>query len=698
MDRRIKQHDRTDCAAACIASIARHYGKDIPLTVIREASGTSTSGTSIKGILDAASELGFVAKGYKSEEKDLSPLKNNTEPVILHIINKMDDLHFVVLYGIKNNKAIIMDPATGSFKKESLIELVEEWSGFLVTMIPDYDKGIAGSSTSNRFTLLRYAKYLPLRDYLMMLAGSAVYIVAGICTALFLQCIIDNVLPSGDSRQLLRFGGLMTLLMILTLAVGYGRIIFAIRSGLILDGALTLRFIRHLFSLPAGFFAKRGAGELNSRIGDVSRIRAFLTSGIADILASIMILTVSFTLMFVCHSKLAFLMLLFIPLYLAIYIVAEKINRKVNRGVIESSADFEEKSVESINAVRVIKYFGAESRWCRDIEKKYVYLSGRLYKAGRFNAIFGTGTDAVSKMLTVTLLTIGSLFIFSGELTVGQLVSFYSLSGYFSAPLSQLAGISGVLSEARISAERLGEILDLEPEISGQLNYPLKKGQDITIEDISFAYPGCPTLLDRFCLTIKCGQITAIQGESGCGKSSLASLLMRDYHTTKGRIAVGGIDINLINLKEWREYISIVPQDPILMNCSLLENITCGETNPDLERAVTILTDLGMKSFINTLPMGILTKVGERGCSLSGGQRQRIALARALYRDPQVIILDEATSSLDEASERIILGKLKRLRSSGKSIVMITHKNDNIRIADRVINMSAHSERSIPQA
>jgi len=698
MNKRIKQHDRTDCAAACIASIARHYGRDIPLTIIREASGTSAAGTSIKGIIDAAAELGFIAKGYKSEEKDISPLAKISEPAILHIINEYDDLHFVVLYNIRKGKAIVMDPATGTFEKIPLGKLTEEWSGFIVTMIPNQDGSMAGSSFASRFKLLKYMSCVSIKDYLLMMAGSAVYIVAGICTALFLQCIIDEVIPSGEKTRLIQFGTMMALLMGLTLAVGYGRIIFTLRAGIKLDGSLTLTYIRHLFSLPAGFFSKRGAGELNSRIGDISRIRSFITTGIADILASVMILIVSFTLMFICHSKLAFLMLSFIPLYMAIYIVAEKINKRVNRDVIENSAAFEEKTIESINAVKVIKYFGAESIWYKDIEKKYVRLAERLFNAGKFNGLFGTGSDAISKLLTVTLLTVGSLFIFSEELTVGELVSFYSLSAYFSAPLSQLVGMSSLYSEAKISAERLGEIIDLEPEGIGHINYPLKKGQDITIEDIHFAYPGCPTLIDKFSLTLKSGQITAIQGESGCGKSSLASLLMRDYRTRKGKIAIGGIDINLIDLEEWRQYVSIVPQDPVLINCTLLENITCGQPNPDLERAISILNDLGMKTFVNDLPMGILTKVGERGCSLSGGQRQRIALARALYRDPQVIILDEATSSLDEASERFILGKLKKLRNAGKTIVMITHKNDNIRIADKVVNMSARSERSIPQA
>lgn len=698
MNRAIRQHDKTDCAAACIASIAKHYGREIPLAVIREASGTSAAGTSVKGIMDAAWELGFRAKGYKSEDKDMEALRALNVPVILHTVNKFGDLHFVVLYKTGKTKATVMDPSSGSMKRVKLSELKKEWSGFLVTMEPDPDNIPAGGSTAKRHPLFRFIGHLSPGDYFLMLAASLVYIVAGICTALFLQHIIDDVLPGNDLTNLAKVGCLMLAIMVCTLCVGYGRVIYALRAGIKLDASLTLNYIRHLFSLPVGFFTKRGAGELNSRIGDIAKIRSFITNGIASVAASILILTVSFTLMFTYHSRLATMMLMFIPVYLVIYIVADRINRRVNRDIIENSAAFEEKTVESINAVKVIKYFGIENTFCRDIEKQYVKLADLLYKGGRYAGRFDTWSDAAAKLMTVVLITAGSLFIFRGELSVGELVSFYSLTSFFSSPLSQLAGISGIFEEAKISSERLNEILDLAPEEKGSLDFPLKCGQDLVFDNVSFSYPGCPPLIDHFNLTIRSGQITAIQGESGCGKSTLASLLMRDFKVRKGHILIGGADIWMTDLEKWRDFVSIVPQDPVLMNCTILDNITCKDPQPDIERAVAILEELGMKNFVSSLPMGILSTVGERGCSLSGGQRQRIALARALYRNPQILILDEATSSLDDASQRYILSKLKRLRTEGRTIVMITHKNDNIRIADRVIDMSAHSERSIPQA
>lgn len=686
----IKQHDRTDCAAACIASIAGWYGYSIPLTIIREASGTGAYGTTIKGILDACREIGFMAKGYKSEGGDTTPLLGLGSPAILHIIKENGDLHFYVLYKIKGKKAIIMDPAEGRRIKKDINKLQQEWSGYLVIMRPDPD---LTQFRGKRGHFLKYASILSLtwRDYTLSLAGAAAYIVAGICTALFLQHIIDNVLPAGDMAALGFTGALMILVMAAALFVGYGQMIFTLRAGITIDSNIILKYISHLFSLPAGFFKGRGAGELNSRIGDSMSIRSFLIEGVTTILTSVLTLVVSFILMFSFYWKLALMTLAFIPLFCTVYIIAGKVNRKVNREIIESAAEFEEKSVEGISSIKVIKYFGNGEHYYRNIERQYVKLADKLYRGGRYSGIFATSADAVSRVLTICLILGGSLFIFKGELSVGELVSFYSLSSFFSGPLSQLVRLTDDMAEFRTASERIFEILDLQSEGGEFIPYTLDKCEEIRFQNVEFAYPGCEPLLSDFSITIPKGKITAIKGASGCGKSSLASLLMRDYKVQKGKITLGDTDINLIDINKWRDYISIVPQDADLISGTILENITCYDPKPDVERVIAILEELGMRGFISELQMGLLTRTGEHGCRISGGQRQRIALARVLYRDPFIYILDEATSSLDSESQTFILRKLKDLRNKGKTVILITHNEENALIADNTITMSAHS-------
>ncbi len=687
----IKQHDESDCGAACIASIARHYGKNIPIALIREESGTSRTGTTIKGIIDACRATGFISGAYKSPDRDVERLKDVSRPVILHTVNSRGDLHFVVLYNIGKKKATVMDPASGSRVKMNLERLHKEWTGYLITMSPDPEAARKWTDRGAKASVMRYFHLIDKKEYALMLAGSLAYITAGISIALFLQLIIDKVLPSGDTVELMKAGGFMLAIMICTLLLGYGRIIYSLRLNLHLDSRLVMGYLSHLFRLPVSFFTKRGAGELNSRIGDISKIRSFLTEGISGIATNLLILIVSFLLMFTYHWRLALMMMLFIPVYLILYAAANKVNKKKNREIIESSAAFEERTVESIAGVKVIKYFGGEETYFRAIRRQYMELIGKLYSGGKYVGSFSSWADAVSKLMTVTLLTAGSTFIFAGELTVGELVSFYSLSVYFSIPLSQLAGISEAMTEANISAERIGEIEDLDSEGIDTLSFTPDKGEDIVFDKIDFSYPGCPALLENFSLRIPAGRITALQGESGCGKSSIAGLLMRDFPLRKGRIFIGDMPIDLIDIGIWRKFVSIVPQDAPLMNGTILENITCLDSEPDLRRVSQILDDLGLTGFIRELPLGPLTKVGERGSVLSGGQKQRIALARVLYLDPQVIILDEATSSLDEISQKFILDKIKDLRDNGKTILMITHRSDNVRIADYRIDMNAHS-------
>lgn len=670
-----------------MASVARHHGQDIPLSVIREASGTSVAGTSIKGILDACPQIGFRAAAYKSEEKELESLCDIQDPVILHIVNARGDLHFVVLQGLAGRYARVMDPEYGKVRRVPVEKLREAWTGYLVTMVPDPDRVGEHSSRGGKKRLSSCLRLIPVREYLLMLAGSIVYIVAGICTALFLQHIIDKVLPSGDVHGLAATGILMLAVMLCTLLVGYGRIIYALRLTISLDSQLILRYLRHLFRLPAAFFSRRGTGELNARISDAAKVRSFLIDGLSTLLTSSLILAVSFTLMFTTHWRLALLMLTFIPVYLILYLVADRVNTRVNRDIIEQSAAFEERTVEGITAVRTVRYFGQGERLLRSIEKEYVLLAQKLFQGGRWAGGFASAADGIAKLLTLTLLTAGSLYIFSGSLTVGALVSFYSLTAWFSAPLGDLVQLNDNLTEARIAWERLGDITELPPEETGIGDFCPKAGEDLVFDHIDFSYPGAPPLLQDFCLTLKAGRITAIQGPSGCGKSSLAALLMRDYTVQRGAIRLGPHDIRLFSLESWRRFVSIVPQEPQLLGGSILENVACLDPDPDVEKVVRLLEELDLGPMVRELPMGLFTRIGERGCLLSGGQRQRIALARALYREPKVLILDEVTSSLDEASQRSLLERVRRFRDEGGTVMMITHKKDNAAIAEHIVTL-----------
>lgn len=700
MKTNVRQHDITDCGAACICSVARHYGMDVPISLVREASGTNELGTSIKGMIDALQGLGFEAGGFSSPDRDVEALRNVPPPVILHTISTKGDLHFVVLYHCDRRKVRIMDPARGSIIRISYSKLHDIWSGHLITVektpsiLPD--PGSKSSSQNSNSLIFRYFRIacFAKRDILLSLPGSFFSVIAGIGIALYIQNTIDVVIPTGDGRALVLEAVRIFAIVCLSSVVTLLSSLFTVKAGTRIDASLIIGYLRHLFSLSPAYFSGRSTGELNSRITDAMKIRRLITESIPGTLTGIFLFLAAIILMFTFHKRLAIVALAFIPVYLTIAFAALKVSRKRNRQVVESAAQFERHCIESIASVRILKYFGCTEP-SANAEKQYVSLSWNMLRNGRAAALFGSGAELTGRLLAMSIVAIGGSFIIQGSLSVGELVSFYSLTAWFAAPLAETARLGIEINEANLSMERLDDILMMKPEanqvqVSG-LQPDMDKNDDIEVKDVNFSYPGCPTLLHHFNLTIPSGKITAITGESGCGKSTIAALLMREIRPTKGHILLGMNDISLFDIASWREYVSIVPQEPALMGCSILENITGGEKNPNLRRAAALLDELGMKEFITSLPLGMLTPVGEFGALLSGGQRQRVAMARAMWRNPQVLILDEATSSLDGESQKYILKAACRLRDDGKTIVMITHRKDNTEIADLIFHMEGES-------
>lgn len=685
----VRQHDVTDCAVACIVWVARWYGLSLPLVTVRQMCGATPQGTTIKGVLDGCGAIGLEAKAYKSAARDTEALRHVPAPAILHLEKDDGVLHFVVLSAVSHKGFVIMDPAEGKLRTVPEEWLGRQWSGYVVLCSPS-DSFVKGDRTVN--PVLRLARITKVygRQLALTLAASMLYIIISLSTAVFLQKIVDEVIPAGEVTAVGVLAAVMGVLALLAFACGYGRAISALQASVGIDYSLVTGYLHHLFILPMSFFTLRGSGELASRVYDAMKIRSFIVNGLTTLMLSVCTLAVSFALMFTYYWKLALLMLMFIPVYTVVYFVSNKVNRKANRDIIEASAAFEEKTVEGISAIGTIKYMGAEGPVSAGIDRQYARLCDRMFKGGRWAGIFSESTELLSRALTITLLGAGSVFVFAGNLTVGELVSFYSMITLFSAPMGQLVGLSGSYTEAKVSAERLFEIMDFEEENADGADPAGVRGS-LAFDDVSFSYPGCNSLIEHFSAVFEAGKITAVTGDSGCGKSTLAALAMRGYRPVEGSITLAGADISLYGLRQWRNRTALVPQECILLNATVLDNITGAEKDPDMQRIAELLVTLDMQAFVASLPMGLLTKVGERGASLSGGQKQRIALARALYRRPQMLILDEATSSLDSASEAAILRTVRKLADEGMTVMMITHKKDNLAVADKVITMGAHS-------
>lgn len=678
----IKQHDITDCGAACLASIAAHYDLRLPIARIRQMAGTDKRGTNLLGLIQAAEKLGFSAKGVRTE---MVQLEQVPLPAIGHVIVNERLHHFVVVYKVTQKHVWYMDPGPGKMIRTSRSEWEKMWTGIFLLIAPaeNFEKGNLQVSLWGRF----WALIRPHRSVLLQaLFGAIVYTLLGLSTSIYIQKITDFVLVGGNQNLLNLLSVGMLLILALQIFIGTSKSLFILRTGQQIDAQLIMGYYRHLLHLPQRFFDSMRVGEIISRIGDAVKIRAFINDVAINLIVNIMIIVFSFILMFSYYWKLAVLMLIILPLYAGIYWLSNRLNKSRERKLMEAGAELETQLVESLNAVRTIKQFGMEQRTGIKTESRFVHLLNTGYTSA-LNSIFsGTASELLNRLFTIILLWVGAGFVIQKVITPGELLSFYALIGYFTGPASGLIGMNKTMQNALIAADRLFEIIDLESEsVAQKITLKPEMIGDIRFEQVAFTYGTRQPVFEGLNLAIYKGATVGIVGESGSGKSTIAALLQKLYPLNGGHIYLGKYDLDHLDNNSLRRQIGIVPQQLDLFAGNIIDNIALGESEPDLQRIIDICQELGLMPFLQELPNGLHTYIGENGVSLSGGQRQRLAIARTLYLDPEVLILDEATSSLDSASEAYVQNVLYRLREAGKTILIIAHRLSTVMHADQII-------------
>ena len=680
---KIKQKDITDCGAACLASIASFHKLQLPLSRIRQIAGTDKKGTNVYGMVQAAEKLGFTAKGVKGTKESLEQIPL---PAVAHVIVKEQLQHYVVITKVKGENITIMDPAHGEYKKLTIAEFEKDWTGVLVLMLPkegEFKTGNQKTSVGKRF----WGLIKPHKTILTQtLFGAVIYTLIGLTTSIYIQKITDYVLVDGNKNLLNLLSVVMLSLLVIQVFIGATKSIYTIRIGQKIDAQLILGYYKHLLDLPQQFFDTMRVGEIISRINDAVKIRAFINDVAINIFVNILIVGLSFTLMFIYYWKLALIMFLVIPVYLGVYFLVNKWNKKRERKVMEKAAELENQLVESVTAVRTIKQFGLEEFSNLKTETRFVDLLKSVYQSG-MNSIFAmSSTEFMSRLFTIVLLWSGSYFVIDQSITPGELLSFYALVGYFTNPMAQLIGANKSIQNALIAADRLFEIIDLEIEET-QNKIDLKNDLigNIKFKGVGFTYGTRAEVFKDFNLNLDKGKITAIIGESGSGKTTITALLQKLYPLNSGSIFIGDYNIEHISNKSLRQQIGVVPQKLDLFAGNVTENIAIGEFEPDMKKVVDICTQLGILEFIENLPQGFNSYLGENGASLSGGQKQRIAIARAMYKNPAILIMDEATSSLDSVSEEFVQKTIHKLRDEGRTILLIAHRLSTVINADKII-------------
>ena len=680
---KVKQHDITDCGAACLASVCAYHGLRFPVSRIRQYAFTDKKGTNVLGLTQAAHKLGLSAKGVRAlpEALDIVP-----KPAIAHVIVKEQLQHYVVVYKVTKTHVTYMDPGDGRMHQKTREEFNKEWTKVMVIMEPEesFRRGNEKKNIISQFMAL----LAPHKSVMLQaLFGALVYSILGLSTAVYVGKITDYVLVDKNLNLLHLMGIIMIAVLLLRTFIGAMKSILALKTGQRIDATLILGYYKHLLTLPQQFFDTMRVGEIISRVNDAVKIRSFINNVSLDLAVNVMILFFTSCLMFVYSWKLAVVTLLSAPLFLLVFWGFNRLNRKYQRRIMESAADLESQLVESINSISTIKRFGIEEYANLKTETRFVHLLKNTFRSIYGSIMAQGGIQFISTGVTIAVLWTGSVLVIDQELTPGALMLFYSLVGYVLSPISSLITSNQTIQDALIAADRLFQIMDLERESDNSQKIKLTPEMigNISFENVAFRYGSRKKVFESLNLKIEKGKTTAVIGESGSGKTTLISLMQHIYPIQDGQIRIGEFDIAQITNESLRRIVGTVPQQIELFAGSIAENIALGDLYPDMERIIDLVEQLGLKEFIEKLPQNYMTYIGEHGASLSGGERQRLAIARALYKEPEILIFDEATSSLDSVSEKFVKQTLKNLATRGKTIIVIAHRLSTVRDADAIV-------------
>lgn len=672
----IKQHDITDCGAACLATISKQYGLKTPISKIREVAGTDKQGTNALGVIKAAEQLGFNAKGVTGEKEAI--FSEFPLPAIAHVLIDNSLLHYVVVHSVKKDEIIIADPAEG-IVKYTPEEFFKIWSGVLIIMTPNikFEKGDDTTGLFKRFLwLLKPQKKMMIYIFL----ASLVYTILGILAAFYFKFLLDDIIPYSLEKTLIAISiGVVILTLIKVLINAYRAHLLLYLSQKI-DIPLILGYYNHVLDLPLSFFGTRRVGEIVSRFMDASKIRDAISGATLTIMIDTLMAIGGGVILYIYNSTLFSIAVVMLVLYGVLVFIFNKPIRDVNRKQMEENSLLTSYLVESLNGIETIKAFNAEKESKLKTEIGFVKLLKTVFKMGMINNVRNSLTVFIATIGVNIILWVGAYNIIQGKMTIGQLLVFNSLLVYFIDPVKNLINLQPMLQTAIVASDRLGEILDLDIEKS-EMEYkkisPLSLRGNIEFKNINFRYGTRKKVLKNININIKQGDKIAIIGESGSGKTTLVKLLMNFYSPEEGEILINGNNIKDISIDSLRSKIAYVPQETFLFSGSIIENLELGTDGVGLEKVIEAAKMAKAHDFINELPLRYNTKLEENGTNLSGGQRQRLSITRAILKNPDILILDEATSSLDSITEKSIEKTINTFSNKITSII-IAHRLSTI--------------------
>ena len=666
------QVDTRDCGVASLAMVFGFYGSYYSLATLRELAKTTQEGTTAFGLVKVAEGEGFDTRAIRADmtlfDEDI------IYPFIAHVVKNGNLMHYYVVTGCDKKSIHIADPDPSvKMKKMPREQFKEEWTGVSIFIAPTPNYKV---HKEKKDSLLSFVPILARQKGLILniVIATLIVTIINVIGSYYLQSIIDTYIPEQVKNTLSIVSIGLVIGYILQQLISYSQEYLLLVLGQRLSIDVILSYIKHVFHLPMSFFATRRTGEIVSRFTDANSIIDALASTILSVFLDVSIIIIVSIVLFSQNINLFFISLLALPIYTVIILSFMKPFERMNQETMESNAILSSSIIEDINGIETIKSLTSERQRYQKIDKEFVDYLKKSFTYGRAESVQKILKKLAQLLLNVTVLWMGANLVMDNKMTIGQLITYNSLLVYFTNPLENIINLQTKLQTAKVANNRLNEVYLVKSEFEEKKTvHDLShfKG-DLTLNNVSYKYGYGRDVISDINLTLKAGSKVSFVGISGSGKTTLAKMFVNFFSPSKGDILLDDVNLEDINKESLRSYINYLPQQQYVFNGTILDNLLLGAkegtTQEDIIRAVQIAE---IKSDIESMPLNYQTELTSDGTGISGGQRQRIALARALLTDSQILILDEATSSLDVLTEKKIIDNLMEL---DKTLIFIAHR------------------------
>ncbi len=675
----VLQQDQSDCGVACLLSVINFYEGSGSLEKLRELSGTTKQGTTLLGLYQAANSLGFTAAG---NEAGIQAVIDHKEPLILHVLLEERLQHYLVCYGFKDGKFIMGDPAKGivHYTKEELDTVWKSKSCLTLTPNENFVEATEIKSSKKEWflNLLREDKKLLSFSVLLGL-GIAIL---GMAMSIFSQKLIDEILPSKDLSKLITGIILVAFLLLVRVMFTALRDYFLIRQTKDFNNRIIDSFYSSLLYLPKPFFDTRKIGELVARLNDTQRVQRVISMVASSVIINALVTVVSLGFLFYYSWQTALIALVSLPFYFLLIYSFNKRIINAQKEVMQGYAFNESNYITSMQGIATIKNNNRQGVFKQINQLIYGNYQEKAFLLGKINVRLSAISGVFSVLFLIGILSFTAIRVYNETMLLGELMAILGIAGSLLPSVASLALISIPINEAKVAFNRMFEFTSIDKEQNGETK--LSNFNSLEVKNLSFRFAGRSQLLKDINFRLDKNECIAIVGESGCGKSTLGQVIQKFYPFENGTIIINNTaNLASLDTEDWRNIIGVIPQEITIFNGTLLDNILLGKGDKP-ENIVKFCRDYGFEPFISDLPQGYATILGEEGINLSGGQKQLLALIRILYKKPQLLLLDEFTSSMDRKTESFVLNLLQKLKQE-LSIVFISHRLHSLKhLADKI--------------